>query len=141
MRRQRRRRKPTDVPVPAYRAQPEPDQQLALVQETYHHSGPLPAPEILSKYDEILPGAAQRIISMAEKEQTSAIDSRAFALRETAAETKRGQWLAFGIAMSAFVTAGILGFLGHQVAETVIGGSTVGGLVATFVVGRRSPDH
>jgi len=32
-------------------------------------SGPLPAPESLAKYDNIVPGAAERILVMAEKEQ------------------------------------------------------------------------
>jgi uncharacterized membrane protein len=35
------------------------------------HSGPLPAPEILSGYELILPGAAERILRMAEKQQES----------------------------------------------------------------------
>jgi len=33
------------------------------------HSGPLPAPETLEGYEEILPGAAERILRMAEKQQ------------------------------------------------------------------------
>lgn len=33
------------------------------------HSGPLPAPEDFQHYDEILPGAADRILRLAEKEQ------------------------------------------------------------------------
>lgn len=33
-----------------------------------HYSGPLPLPEDLAKYDHIVPGAAERILKMAEKE-------------------------------------------------------------------------
>jgi len=33
------------------------------------YSGPLPHPEILNRYDEIIPGAAERILKMAENEQ------------------------------------------------------------------------
>lgn len=33
-----------------------------------HYSGPLPLPEDLAKYDHIVPGAAERILRMAEKE-------------------------------------------------------------------------
>lgn len=32
-------------------------------------SGPLPSPEVLRKYDEIMPGLAERVVLMAEKEQ------------------------------------------------------------------------
>ena len=37
------------------------------VSEEHHFSGPLPRPEDLAKYDQIVPGAAARIIQMAEK--------------------------------------------------------------------------
>lgn len=135
----RQRPRKTAADARRQRAQAEPHRQLALVQEEYRHSGPLPAPEVLGKYDEILPGAAQRIILMAEKEQASAIDSRNYAIREIASETRRGQWLAFLVALSAFATAAALGFWGHPFAASVVGGLPVVGLVATFIVGRRPP--
>lgn len=37
------------------------------------HAGPLPAPETLGGYEEILPGAAERILRMAEREQESRV--------------------------------------------------------------------
>ena len=40
----------------------------ALILRKYH-AGPLPPPETLKEYNEILPDAAERIFSMAEKEQ------------------------------------------------------------------------
>ena len=33
-----------------------------------HHSGPLPDPDTLQRYDQLSPGAAERIIAMAESE-------------------------------------------------------------------------
>ena len=33
-----------------------------------HISGPLPSPDALAKYDQVVPGAAERIIKMAEQE-------------------------------------------------------------------------
>lgn len=40
------------------------------------YSGPMPPPQWLAQYDEALPGAADRIISMAEREQAADHDSR-----------------------------------------------------------------
>ncbi len=37
--------------------------------EYLEHSGPLPHPEILSGYEKVLPGSADRILKMAEKQQ------------------------------------------------------------------------
>lgn len=42
-------------------------QQLQVSQKI--HQGPLPAPEDLQRYEQLLPGAAERIIKMAELEQ------------------------------------------------------------------------
>ena len=41
--------------------------QVSRVQTTF--SGPLPPPEDFKKYNEVLPNAADRILSMAENEQ------------------------------------------------------------------------
>lgn len=43
-------------------------QQVQVSHQKIHH-GPLPAPEDLQRYDQLLPGAAERIITMAEVEQ------------------------------------------------------------------------
>ncbi|MDP1633348.1 MAG: DUF2335 domain-containing protein [Gallionellaceae bacterium] len=48
--------------------QTQPTQQVQVSHQKVHH-GPLPAPEDLQRYDELLPGAAERIIAMAEMEQ------------------------------------------------------------------------
>ncbi len=40
-----------------------------LLQSIQHFSGPLPSPEILKEYNEILTDAAERIFKMAEKAQ------------------------------------------------------------------------
>ena len=43
---------------------------LALKQESIEHfQGPLPSPEVLSQYENLCPGTAERIILMAEVEQ------------------------------------------------------------------------
>lgn len=51
------------------------EQQIGavVVQELHHqefHQGPLPPPRQLIQYDEALPGAAERIMTMAENEQS-----------------------------------------------------------------------
>ena len=42
------------------------------IQQTSFHSGPLPPAEELQQFDSILPGLADRIVTMAEKEQSNA---------------------------------------------------------------------
>ena len=100
-------------------------------------SGPLPPPEVLLGYDNVLPGAAERILRMAETDQADAREANQLAIREAAADSRRGQKYAFWIALSALAVAGVLGYQGHEVAAAIVGGSTVVGLAAAFITGRR----
>ena len=50
---------------------PDPKKEArveAVMRRSQSYSGPLPMPEDLEKYDQVVPGAAERIIRMAEKE-------------------------------------------------------------------------
>jgi uncharacterized membrane protein len=44
-----------------------PSASMARV-EAYHFSGPLPPPDVLARYNEIVPQGAERIIAMAERQ-------------------------------------------------------------------------
>ena len=135
----RRRSRRSSARLPARSDSTSSDQEVAVQREEHLFSGPLPAPDILRKYDDIhiLPGAAERIIRMAEKEQTNAHETGLLALRETTAGNRRGQIIGGIVALSALGTAGFLGYHGHSVAAGIVGGTTVIGLVTVFVTGRR----
>ena len=55
---------------------PEPGTDVAEATSVHierrRFSGPVPPPEILAQYDQVLPGAADRILQMAEREQLAA---------------------------------------------------------------------
>ena len=99
--------------------------------------GPLPPPAVLERYDRLLPGAAERILRMAEKEQAAGRDFAIEVLRATATETRRGQYLAFAAVWAALGVTAYLGYLGHTFAASVVGGTTVVGLATVFAIGRR----
>ena len=74
------------------------------VSEEHHFSGPLPRPEDLAKYDQIVPGAAARIIQMAETEMAHRHDN----------ENKLSKSVIWTTAMSiifAFLSVVMLSFL------------------------------
>ena len=48
----------------------EPIKTEIQISQSSHYSGPLPLPEDLARYDQIVPGAADRIIKMAENEMS-----------------------------------------------------------------------
>ncbi len=72
-------------------------------------SGPLPRPEDFEKYNEILPGAADRILNMAEKEQQIRADGQAWILANNRLILNRATLLG----MSLIVVAGIATWLGR----------------------------
>ena len=93
-----------------------PDQSGRVITQVLHEerriSGPLPTPDILLGYDDVLPGAAERIMRMAEKEQAmverdraSAREVEGIAVRAATADNRRGQTFGFLVALAAFGTA------------------------------------
>jgi uncharacterized membrane protein len=99
-------------------------------------SGPVPHPEILRQYDQILPGAAERILMMAEDDARHQRKMELTAMNLTAQEVKRGQRFGLTIGISAFLTTVIALFLGSENTAMVLGGTTVVGLVTVFITGR-----
>lgn len=116
---------------------------LTIASRIQHYQGPVPPPDILKGYEEILPGAAERMLSMAEKEQNHRhqIDTTETTIeksfhRDEAKRDARGQYIAAFLAVFSLSISTYLSLQGHSVIAGVIGGTTVIGLVSAFVVGR-----
>jgi uncharacterized membrane protein len=99
-------------------------------------SGPLPPPEALAKYNDILPGAADRIITMAEHQQVHRHQIEKMVIGSNATTQKVGVAAAFIIAMTA-ICGGIWltskGMSGSGL-TTIIG--ALAALVGVFVYGK-----
>ena len=83
-----------------------PEEQARLVRVSGHisrFSGPLPPPETLEKYNQIVPGAAERIIKMAENQQKHRHDLEKNVTDSNVSSQKLGLILAFVLAMTAIV--------------------------------------
>lgn len=112
------------------------------------HNGPLPHPSILKGYEEITPGFADRILSMAEralahtqdqedKALSAEIDYNHFLARENSNEVKRGQIFGFCMGVIAISWGGYVALNGAQIAGSFIGTGGVIGLVTAFILGRK----
>ena len=100
-------------------------------------SGPIPSPETLAKYNEIIPNAAERILAMAEKQQEHRQQlERRVIFANTRSQTY-GLVAGFVIAMTAI--CGGIWLIAHgkdASGITAILGSLVA-LVGVFVYGRK----
>ena len=110
--------------------------------ETY--SGPLPQPQAMNAYEDALPGAADRILTMAEQkaEQQRRMEQGTLALAELEIHSAYRQsflGLVFGAVVAVVIVAGgaYMAFLGHAEAGAGVIGGTIVGMAATFVYGAR----
>jgi len=104
--------------------------------EVSRYSGPLPPPENLAKYEQVLPGSADRIIRMAEQQALHRQHLENLVISSNATTQKWGLGCAFMIAMSAIwggVWLSLKGMSGAGLA-TIIGALVA--LVAVFVYGK-----
>ena len=99
---------------------------------------------MLGEYDDVLPGLAERIMKMAEVEQTHRHEQQSLALnvdiansRERSREITRGQYLGFGCVFLTIAVGAFLVWHGHQTAGTLLSLSGVGGLASAFIWGRE----
>lgn len=112
--------------------QENPKAALQLISQTVRFSGPVPQPDDLARYDEILPGAADRIFAMAEKEQAH----RHFKERTTLDISSRGQWFGFILGIVILAVGGWLLHEGRDAAGYAALISALVALVGAFFYSR-----
>ncbi len=126
----------TPSPVQEENQNNEQPNILAHEQKQYYFQGPLPAPQILEKYNEVIPNAAERILTMAEKDADFQREITHKAIELESNERRLGQILGFCIGCIALSLSAVSLFLGYPTTASIIGGTTVVGLVTVFVTGR-----
>lgn len=117
----------------------QPQNNLPAVRKTesLFYSGPLPPAQELQKYNDILPGAADRIIIMAEEQ---AKHRRSLENTVITSDTKNATLgLIFGliIGLAGIISGTVIIIYGYAIYGVVVGGGTIASLVATFVYGSR----
>lgn len=138
---------PAQATNPVAKIQKSVDNPVAhqVVHQTIQHSGPLPDPASLERYNRIVPDAAERIIKMAElnsehfrKMETLAINAQIEDGEQQHREVRRGQYAGFLSVVIAFSAATYALHLGYTGVAGTICSVTVGGLVTVFVTGRKA---
>ena len=122
----------------------EKKQLISSVQSitiTKTHSGPLPHPETLKGYDEVIPNGGERIMVLTERNfehrtniETKIVDSQTN-------QVTRGQWMAFIIALSFLGCATACILNGKEWHGSAIGISTLVALVYVFMTGNKYQDR
>lgn len=126
---------PKVQPVASKQAKPPGVVQRFQLQASIsqHFHGPLPPPELLEHYEKVLPGGAERIFKMAEKEQV-----HRHSLESTLPELARwGQRFGFILGLSGIIGGVVLVALDKSIAGFSVFFISLGSLLAAYMYGQR----
>ncbi len=103
-----------------------------------YFSGPLPPPEVLAQYNEIVPGAAERILKMAEEQSAHRRRLEDKTISAQLHESGRGQWMALIVTLefpggSLWITHD-----GYPAVGATLSSATVVSLATVFILGKRA---
>ncbi len=120
---------------PVVGATPRSEVREIIFQSSFE--GPLPPPDILKRFDDVVPGAAERIIKMAEEQFAHRVSLEKKVIDSDISRSKWGQILGFLIAVVGLGVACLITIYGNPLAGTIIGGGTLASLVGVFMYGSR----
>ena len=89
-----------------------PDQLVGIAVQQTSFSGPLPPPEILAQYEQILPGAADRLFMMAERQAAHRMELETTVVKGNVLAQHRGVLGAVTTVVAGFGLSGCLAFFG-----------------------------
>lgn len=110
--------------------------------------GALPPPDALAKYESIVKGAAERLLTLAETEAKARIDftarahadDHAAAMKDIENYHKRiatGQYVGAAVALAFLCGAVVCAWLGQTAIGVAIAGATIVGIVNAIAAGGR----
>lgn len=111
--------------------------EIAATSTTTIHQGPLPSPEMLYQYNQILPGAAERIITMAEDQSKHRQDLERTVIKARARDSLYGIISAAILCITTILCGTFTVLNGHEVSGAFLGTAGLAGLAGVFVYGTR----
>ncbi len=120
-------------------SRPPPLASSSIVQHTSSlHVGPLPAPSDLKAYEDIYPGLANRIVTMAEEQSAHRRYLEAKVITSDVRRSWGGLIAALVVAVIGLGGSFIVITMGHDWAGATIAGGTLTSLVGAFLYGSWS---
>ena len=101
-----------------------------------HYSGPLPPPDLLHEFNEVIPNGAERIVKQFEEQSSHRREIEKVIICSQQKRSDIGQWLGFVLALVCIGSSVYLALRGHTTVASFLGSSTVIGLATTFVFGK-----
>jgi len=109
------------------------EQAVKIVIQKY--SGPLPLPDMFKKYDQVVPGAAERILKMAENQSNHRIRMEGKVIDSDIKNRKIGQVFAFIICVLALIIGGFLIYSDKNASGLSVILTSLAGIIGIFIYG------
>jgi len=116
---------------------PQKREVLKALEILAGYSGPLPPPQILSGYEECVPGSAKLIINSFIEESKHRRNLEEKLVNSQIRSDLLGMIFGLIIGIGGLTAATLCAFLGQPWPASIIGGGTLVGLVSVFVVGQK----
>ncbi len=102
-----------------------------------YFAGPLPPPELLARYNDIIPNGAERILAMAERQSAHRETLEREVVRGNLASQRRGSIFAFVLALVAIAGGIWLIDVGRNISGLATVISAMGGLASVFYMTQK----
>lgn len=117
-----------------------PRRELLLAQRQTMFAGPLPPDGMLAGYEKALPGSADRIVKMAEKEQDHRHSADEYSQLQASKHDqyefdylRRSQMFALVIAIFGLAVSACIILKGYAVSGTILAALDISGIVGSFL--------
>lgn len=112
-------------------------QKKVTISKSEAYSGPLPHPDTLRQFNDILPGAAERIFNQFEKQTNHRINIETLVIKSDIRKSYLGLILAFFLCLLGMGGWIYLASIGKSIEGAAIGGTYLATLAGTFIYGTR----
>lgn len=110
---------------------------LAVNVNSTHYRGPIPDPNMLQEYNNVVKDGAERIITQFEEQSRHRREIEKIVVNSESKESRRGQIFAFIIGMTGLGLAFVSAILGYNTFAITLASTTLVGLVSAFIVGKK----
>lgn len=100
---------------------PDSTGSVVGVEASSSFTGPLPPPAMFGKYEELVPGSAERILAMAEKEQSYRIDIGSKTVDAAIKSGKMTNYFALITSLTSILMATLLALTGNAPIAFLVG--------------------
>ena len=101
-------------------------------------ASPIPSPEILDKYNTLIPNGAERFMSLVERQSEHRQELESFVVHQDASRSHLGLVFALVVTLCGFALVGFVAWINQPIVASIFGAAELASLVAVFIGERQT---